>query len=256
MKLKIQRSRKTSEKQTYLRTSDVRIGKDFESLFPINKAVRESIATSMRKNGFDENHPLVLWKEENVLLDGHTRLAASKLVGLKQVPVVFSSFPNLEAALKYARSLQFNRRNLMDSDLFAHVLRLDVDGLPGAGRKQERLARLCNISTTRAVRIIKVKKDGTRKQHAEILSGRLSIHAAYTFLVENRVRPVSGNHHRSKAKTVRIQVDEFSRLLAAWLDQHKHYSPGSPIEREVITLLSQLCPDPEHREYLEKILIR
>jgi hypothetical protein len=208
MKLLRLRTKSQPDKMTYLRTSDIRLHKEFQSLFPINPTVRDAIASSIRKNGFDENHPLVIWREQGCLIDGHSRLAATKLVGLRKVPVIYMSFPDLDAALDYARRLQFDRRNITDPDLFAYVLRLDVDNLPGTGRKQERLARLCNISVTKAVRIIKVKKDGTRKQHNAILNGSTTIHSTYELMKPSRVRTNSRSARSSAADGPTVAISE------------------------------------------------
>jgi len=254
MKLLRKRTKKPADKMTYMRTSEIKLHDDLKSLFPINKTVRDSIAASIRKNGFDENHPLIMWKEENVLVDGHTRLAACKIIGLKQIYVVFKSFSDLDAAIEYARQLQFHRRNLTDPDLFAYVLRLDVDNLSGIGRKQERLARLCNISTTRAVRFIKVKKDGTRKQHSEILAGKQTVNAVYDILSRKRVHVVSPDSKRSTGRMVKIPADDFSRLLGDWMRRNPDYSPVSSTDCEILNLISLVCLDPDQKEALVRII--
>ena len=200
----------------YIRTSDIKLHKDFQSLFPINPTVRDAIAASIRKNGFDENHPIVVWEEQGYLIDGHTRLAASKLVGQKNLPAIYKSFTNIEAAIEYARRLQFDRRNLTDPDLFAYVLRIDTDNLPGTGRKQERLARLCNISVTKAMRFLKVARDGTRLQKSKVLDGSLSINKVYGVLPKR----VHVNPKRSETTNPRADVsgdnqDTFSNTIEA-----------------------------------------
>ena len=240
MKLLRSRNKPQLDKVTYVKTSDIKLHKDFQSLFPINPAVRDAIAASIRKNGFDENHPLIIWLEQGYLTDGHTRLAASKLVGLRKVPVVYKSFPDLDAALEYARRLQFDRRNLTDPDLFAYVLRLDVDNLPGIGRKQERLARLCNISVTKAVRIIKVKKDGSQKQHNAILNGSATIHSIYELMKPSRVRTNSGYSQPKSPREKKVAVPEsvIVSIIELLLDE----SGGLRDRRDISKELTQLLP--------------
>jgi hypothetical protein len=54
---------------------------------------------------------LVVWKEENLLLDGHNRLAICKKHGLKY-DVKYVSLPDREAALNWMVTNQLGRRNL------------------------------------------------------------------------------------------------------------------------------------------------
>ena len=53
----------------------------------MSDATREEIRESIARAGFDKGQPLSLWKDKNLLLDGHTRLAAAKEAGLIEVPV-------------------------------------------------------------------------------------------------------------------------------------------------------------------------
>lgn len=171
---------------TSIPIKEVQTHRDFEALFPINQKVRDSIVKSIRKEGFNEDYPLVIWKEQNVLIDGHTRLSAAKRALLKRVPVIYKSFSSKQEATDYALSLQFNRRNLSDADLFSFVLTLDTEDLPGSGRKQERLASVCNISVTKAMRILKVKKDAPPHLRSQILDGSHSINSIYNKINKSR----------------------------------------------------------------------
>lgn len=55
--------------------------------------------------------PLVAWKEEDILLDGHNRLAICRRLG-KPYKVVRLSFPDEDAAVRWVKRNALNRRNL------------------------------------------------------------------------------------------------------------------------------------------------
>lgn len=109
----------------------------FKTLFPIKADLLHTIVEDIKANGFDSSQPLIIWKEQCVLLDGHTRLAASKEAGLLQVPVVEHSFESEEDALQYAIHLQRDRRNLTDSELYFYVLAVDSKDKRGGDRKSK-----------------------------------------------------------------------------------------------------------------------
>ena len=56
----------------------------------------------MREEGFNPCHPLVLWEQGDVLVDGHLRLEAAKRARIRRVPVVRSAFEDQEDAVSYA----------------------------------------------------------------------------------------------------------------------------------------------------------
>ena len=61
-------------------------------------------------------YPLVIWKEEGVLVDGHRRNAICQELGL--VPVlVYKSFDSEESAVEWAKSQQGHRRNLTPEEI-------------------------------------------------------------------------------------------------------------------------------------------
>lgn len=80
----------------------------------------------MRKNGYDDAMPVIIWKEKDVLIDGHTRLRAAKAAGISSIPAVYASFENEESALDYMHRIQFNRRNITDAD----PIKLIINAIP------------------------------------------------------------------------------------------------------------------------------
>ena len=96
----------------YIATDSVKTDPEFENLFLQDKENIDSIAEKIKAEGFSDAHPLIIWKEKDILVDGHTRLKAARKAGCFQVPVMYESFASREEALKAAMDEQIQRRNL------------------------------------------------------------------------------------------------------------------------------------------------
>ncbi|WP_422932084.1 hypothetical protein [Singulisphaera sp. PoT] len=104
----------------------------FSSLFPINPAVLSSLVDSMERTGFHPDAPITVWG--NVVVDGHTRLSASKTAKIPSVPIIKIAFPDEAAALEWAKGNQRNRRNLTDAELLRYI---EAHPLPGKGEHKK-----------------------------------------------------------------------------------------------------------------------
>ena len=100
--------------------SKLTFDKEFKELFEQEEDKVNRIAANMRESGgkFDKSQPVII-NELFQVLDGHSRLMAAKIVGLKTVPVIMKKFSSKEAALEYELHLQLDRRNLTDSQIYA-----------------------------------------------------------------------------------------------------------------------------------------
>lgn len=97
----------------------------FEDLFPIKEEVVQAIRKHIENNGYDESTPIVIWKEGEVVVDGHMRLQAARKANLEEIPVIKRSFKDEDEALDYALHNQRDRRNLTDAEIMRVVERLD-----------------------------------------------------------------------------------------------------------------------------------
>ena len=167
----------------------IRTGKPFEGLFPVKREVLEGVTRSMKAEGYDQTQPVILWKERDILIDGHTRKKAAIQAGLQRMPVLSVSLPDEKTAVQYAYSLQFNRRNLTDADLFILLEGMKLENLPGdtGEKKRERVAKLCSISPTKAQRLLKVIREAPENKKERIRYGKLSVNQVYDGLREVRV---------------------------------------------------------------------
>lgn len=119
---------------------EIRMAAPFSDLFAALPAKVTGIATDMRANGFDAAHPVVVWQETGLLIDGHCRVLAARIAGIDSVPVVYRTFEDEDAALDYAIHTQMGRRNLTDADIFCLVQQLDKRRQRGGDRRSEKAA--------------------------------------------------------------------------------------------------------------------
>jgi ParB family chromosome partitioning protein len=181
---------------------DIKTALPFRDLFPVRKRVLDDIIWDMRRNGYDNSQPLVLWKDHgNIVIDGHTRLSAAKKANIYQIPIIFKAFSDEEAALKYAIACQKNRRNLSDSELVACVVELDKRMRPGQrndiavnlaqpcarlGKSAEETANLLGVSTRKVEQIRTVMDNADDDIKRMVKTGRMTVNSAYNRTVGAR----------------------------------------------------------------------
>ncbi len=189
-------------------------GKPFENIFKINQEIIKAVTENMVENGYDITQPVIIWKESNILIDGHTRKLAAIKTGLKTIPAIYVSFKNKNEALYYAHALQFNRRNLSDADLIYFIKSVDINNLPGKGKKADRVSNILNISLTKAKNLLKVMKEATRKQKLAIESGEYTINQVYKKLKSeiNMPIPQKDNLIKIKANIIDDKDEEKNRI--------------------------------------------
>jgi ParB-like chromosome segregation protein Spo0J len=103
----------------------IKTGEPFESLFPVDAHTLDAIAKDMELHGYDDAHPIVLWDEKGIVIDGHTRLQAAIAAGIDDVLVIRNSFDDEDAAVEYAIHCQRDRRNLSDADMLRWIAEVD-----------------------------------------------------------------------------------------------------------------------------------
>jgi ParB family chromosome partitioning protein len=181
---------------------DIKTASPFCDLFPVRKRVLDDIVWDMRRNGYDNSQPLVLWKDhDNVVIDGHTRLSAAKKANIYQIPVILKAFSDEEDALKYAIACQKNRRNLSDSELVACVVELDkrmskaeagakrweqASHEASSGKSAEKTAELLGVSRAKIERIRTVMDNAPDEIKRMVKTGRMTVNSAYNRTVGAR----------------------------------------------------------------------
>jgi hypothetical protein len=89
----------------------------FKDLFPVSPRLVKMLAWNMKRHGFEFGHPLILWKENMTVVDGHARLFAAKKKKISRIPVVLKEFKDEDDAVEYALEAQRNRRNSSDAEI-------------------------------------------------------------------------------------------------------------------------------------------
>lgn len=179
----------------FMPPSMLKIESPFNGIFPIQDSILQKIIKSMKKIGFDDAYPIIVWKrnEDLVVLDGHTRLQAALAIGLSNIPVAYRKFENPVDALDYAVSQQIERRNLTQADMLRYVT--EADKLFKAGRKKlapdgtnletpkgksaAKMADIMNVSTRKVERLRKIAKDGSDATKQALSDGKITINKAY-----------------------------------------------------------------------------
>ena len=155
----------------------IKIDDDFAGLIGIDEESYEQIVTDMKANKFDHSTPLIVWAEEDVLIDGHQRLKAAKKANIAEVPVVRRSFASREDASDYAIRCQTARRNLTGGDLLKLFRKVHKPQTHGGARRgtnkqtdaikcsagnlikaNEVTAKILNVSPTTAGRLAVIDK--------------------------------------------------------------------------------------------------
>ena len=116
---------------------DLIIKPPFSELFSIDENVLQAIVKNILENTYDESQPIVVWKDQNIVIDGHTRLKASHLAGRQIISVFNKAFRNEEEALQYAINNQRNRRNMSEAELLRCIEAVDKRQERGGDRKSE-----------------------------------------------------------------------------------------------------------------------
>jgi hypothetical protein len=180
------------ENTVWVDPREIRTAPPFSDLFTIKKQVIDSISDSMRgEMGFDRAHPLVVWRQENVLVCGHTRRLCAIEAELPDVPVLFRDFADESEGLDYAIKDQVYRRPLTNAELFRAVKAKDrrlprggdqystktKPSTDGFGRRYSaaETAKLIGTNTSMVERIRYILASGNREIIVAVETGKISV---------------------------------------------------------------------------------
>lgn len=176
-----------------VKTADLATAEALSSLFPVDMKMVSALSEDMKQRGFDEAHPVIVWAERGVIVDGHTRLAAAELAGLKEIFAVLRTFSGDDDAIAFAVREQRDRRNLQDGDYLKLVEALDNIRKRGGDRRSaaacsitshevfassSETAVLLGISATRVENARAVLAFGGQALRDAVAAGKKSLHKA------------------------------------------------------------------------------
>jgi ParB family chromosome partitioning protein len=163
------------------------IDPEISRIFKISDKTLAEIARKMRASGYDKSQPVVIWKGENILVDGHTRLAAARETGLDEIPAVEMEFSGREEAILYTFERQVARRNLTGAEILraAQMIhgRKDRDG---SGRAAEQLAERLGVSPATVYQARKIVMEAPEEELKAVQNGEKSIKAVYNGITKPR----------------------------------------------------------------------
>lgn len=204
--------------------NELNVKEPFSSLFPMGSDTLDSIKTNMESNGFDDVFPIIVWKEKNIIVDGHTRYTAALAIELPEVPVLFKSFENEDDALLYSFHVQRNRRNLADEDIIRCLEVLDklsdADGAEGESLTKKELSKLrakeLGTSASKIEKAQKVLEHGDEELKESVNSGEKSINKAFQEMQE--IRRESGEL-KGKATTGLASAGRYTKALGKLIEE-------------------------------------
>jgi ParB family chromosome partitioning protein len=206
-------------KNYYAKMADVNeimIDPVISQVFIYKQQMAQEISESIKADGYDKSQPLTLWKGKNVLLDGHTRLAAAKMAGLTEVPVVEMAFEEKEDAIFYTFQRQAMRRNLTPAEIFAALKLLPArKEKDGTGRAAERLAEQLGVSAAHIYHAKRVAKDAPEEDIEAVKEGKMSMKEAYMKITQppsykNRKIKVAANELPAAKEDIKTALDNLN----------------------------------------------
>lgn len=186
----------------YIDSSKIEKHAVFQDLLPIDDGMIEDLTVDMTINGFNRAKPVLLatWEgqEKPVLIDGHTRLEASKGAGISSIPYVVEHYENITVALEQAMGLQTKRRATEDRHIFRLIKTYDRPFTLGGDRRSKnakisspsgelktepfssarRTADLVRCSERVVSRVRRIIKDGSAELQKEVEDGKKTINQA------------------------------------------------------------------------------
>ena len=225
---------------------DLIIKPPFSELFSIDENVLQGIVKNILENTYDESQPIVVWKDQNIVIDGHTRLKASHLAGRQIISVFNKAFRNEEEALQYAINNQRNRRNMSEAELLRCIEAVDKRQERGGDRKSEEAkskapsggiekskspsaqetARIVGASARKVERARSVLSDPEEKE--AVITGKKSINKASQDAKAKRkskpTEPIGTKEDRHQTVLLQAWAE-----LQAWRRKYRDYIELAPI---------------------------
>lgn len=120
-----------------MKLADLKIDPEFEKTLPeLENSEYESLDRSIASEGFDESYPIVIWKNKNIIVDGHNRYKICKFRGIEEVPVIETEFESREKVIAWIYRTQLARRNLSGDQYKYYVgKRLEAEKAARGGLK-------------------------------------------------------------------------------------------------------------------------
>jgi len=240
---------------TERKTKDIKTSEPFSSLFTIDLNQLREIFEHMKEHGYDEAQPVVLWKEKQVLIEGHTRLKAALELGIESIPIIEKSFASEDDALDYAVHCQTERRNMTEGDILRLFEKVDQRhyGKNWGGNRSSVENSTHETSREKTAKIIGIKKEkvsqcrfilekATEKERQSIYDGEKTIYQVYCSLRNYKDKVIN------KGKNIETEKQLFDKVNAQGFD----VVDVEHLNKVCLTLLPHLLKQEAVIEELEK----
>lgn len=183
----------------------ISVNPQISSLFTRRDELITSLAESMKADGFQPYKPIIItcYKNNLIVVDGHTRLEAAKKAGLQTIPTVLIKKHNSIEDIELRSTLeQTQKRNMTGSDelvavkvLIKHAARLakerqgkkstSFQNCNEVGTANQTVARWLNMSASKVAMLKRIAESATDEIFLKIKNEELSVNQAYNFICEN-----------------------------------------------------------------------
>jgi ParB-like chromosome segregation protein Spo0J len=194
-----------------MRTGEIKTDPILEKIFAIKEETLQAIINSMKESGYDKSEPIVIWKGQNIVVDGHTRLKAAIAAGINEIPAEEKEFASLDEAKRYTKKRQTDRRNLNQSEIYEAAAELkNKEERDGSGKAAEILAKELGISAATVQHARAVAASAPPDVINRVKQNKMSINQAYNRTRKKTLKPedeewvkVSVRIHRSSIEMVK-----------------------------------------------------
>jgi ParB family chromosome partitioning protein len=163
-----------------VKISDIKIDPELSKIFTIQDKTLEEIKNKMEKFGYDKSQPVVVWKGKNILLDGHTRLAAARALKLAEIPAAEMEFESFEEAALYTFERQVMRRNLTPAEILKAANMIKPKKVKdGTGRAADILAKRLGVSPSTIYQARKILAEASEEDIKAVQRNEKTITGTY-----------------------------------------------------------------------------
>lgn len=175
-----------TEKIIMVSVDKLHFDKDFKAVFKQEEEKVNRIADDMKANGFDKSQPIIV-NSDFAILDGNSRYMATKIAGIKKIPVIMKQFESKKDAILYELNLQMNRRNIASDDVLIETYHTIAAMTDEKGNKlftDVEIAKKLGVSPRQISKAKEVDLKASVEIKESLSEGTISLNQAYNQMKE------------------------------------------------------------------------
>ncbi|WP_022933311.1 ParB N-terminal domain-containing protein [Treponema bryantii] len=165
----------------------------FVSLNPVDEAQRLRLEDSIKKVGLLKSNPVIIWRRKNgkktdlVLIEGFSRCAVAKKLGIANVYCIIKEFKDAEEAEEAARFNEYARRHDDAKSLYQQFEKLNLVELKKEpGRLNEVVAKQLGISAHNAHKLLQINAKASDEVKTALRDGTISTASAFQSVAKEK----------------------------------------------------------------------